>query len=858
MSRIQLRKDQQRIVTSSTPSLPYVFGEAVVRPNFLWTPGDMWLGGQLSRIGWMRLQKGIDARGLSLSSGVIPLDLQKKTDIENVSITPNPAEVVVYSKQGTETNLQVSHPDYKGVSDLRTIFITLETGTRPLVEQTITTQEDGTYRVAYGERLPVWGRFTFNSPLPSRWIARLGTRSRAEAWTAALEITTGQTPEEYEQKINIRRTGDDVFGDLVEKYGLDLDPLSSLNKEALGMGDGVPGVSAWTVISTIADRITPPHITNYRRIEYNYGLKISGAISSAPLTFPGYFDRRNAFRDDDRIPYTQISPWSPGETLSRTGTPPFIGTQEAIIPSDIIVKWYDSSDEIVDSKVVEVLKIETKQTHEITTNMTNAVRATIFVGNSNSNHNAWLLETQAPLPRTFNDVSYDTFTITIREPEEDEDEIDFNIFGQSKAIKVPTIASLSGTRPNQTLTYSTGTWDGTFQSLRCRCPAWTLYHILTSEDFGIELKPSDIDAHSFLEASKYCINRWEFDGILGGTQDKVVEILLRLMRGWLINTDGKFSLILEKPDVAKWLICPAVVEGGNLVYRDSLPKQRVRCNYTNRLTGLRATTPGTETERLIDVDWQDPDVAERWAKWESFSEQNLLDTVEFTLPWPYHPVSVGDLVNLYDPIRAGIRTAGRIINNTATRLTLDGPPFELWPDLVAGATPLQQDRNAAIDQETWGWSTFTFPTADRPTIRVQRSGGGFRQYTVTRIDWLAGGRPEQNRVHLAEDLGSADLSRQVWAVESSAVYPTQWRVQSVSESGKEFRVVCTPYLQGMHLHIEDGTDLPVEPTRFVPATGTKLSQFSGFWDDLTMRYPDDDAGPFDPENTMDGLTTSAL
>lgn len=837
-SRIELRKEQQRTILPGSGSLGWTAGECVADPLLIWNPGDI----QTSTRGWLQVDNGFDVRGISEkeSNIFISVDLSAKISTElGVIIEPKATTTKFWKTiplDGTALTVKPTFSEFRSSVKIDEIYVDVIPEKREDVVTTITLTGAETYTVRYNEVLPTWD--TARTLDEALWEFGGEARARTDDF-----FYVGRTVFRGTDRASVNRTRDSLLGlsnsatfsTIPNISSLNLDPQSSKSKEAY------PGGSLWIYWGHFST-------TN----GYNQGL----------IKFAGYSGTTspNDVIPTDGLFYPQLTGYQSERTETRTRTTLTPGTTTSKPPNVILsAKFEDSSGTTLQIKTATIKEDSADEDGIETLSLSytgNGAPAQVTL--DVEEYPSWLRSIKVPLPRVFNDKAKDSYKINTQEI------LELDVFGHAAPINVPSNATLTGTRPNEYLTYS-GTWDGNFQSLRCRCPAWILYDVLTNERFGIELAASRINANSFFAASQYCQAlidskpRWAFDGILKGTQKEIIRTLLSLVRGWLVDgADGKLALKLERPSVADWLICPAVTVDGNITYRDSLPKSPVRCGYTNRLTGIQETTTGLDDARQIEVAWQDPEVAERWAQHESYAEQHLLDSVEFTLPWSYHRIAPGDLINLYDPIRAGIRTAGRVTGNTATYLTLDGPPLGLWPDLVAGAGLLQTGRNAAIDQDTWGWSTFTFPTADRPTIRVQRASGGFDQYTITRIDWLAGGRPGHNRVHLAEDLGSADLSRQVWAVESSAVYPTQWRVQSVSESGREFGIVCTPYINGMHQHIEEGTAMPAEPKRYSPATGTKLSTFQGPFDELTMRYPDDTAGPFDPENTMDGLTTSAL
>ena len=811
-SRIALRKEQQRELPSNAQSIGWVMGSGVIEPVFV--QGTVWSDGQKGSEGYFQLPKGsvITRVRVASSGGEAPQTIDVSSEGATVSgLTVGVKRDDTSGSERADIN-GLTELEPTPARDIDSISVTLESGVRPLVPVAYTIIDTENYRADFDVAPAVFGGKGNRQP-----IGVYNTLAAAESARVAF--------------LDYNPTA--ALGSLVSDHNLVLDPLSTKDKEFSSYLSTLGAV--FSPASIIAEQ---SFVEEEEEGQFNlYWL----VLYASPRV-----GRDNWF----------VSVTAPSRSETRSGTPPD-GDAE-IIPQNLTVNFQQTDGTTVEtqSQVVNA-GISGRQTLKFTraANLTTETPKVVF---DLGDHTQWLRDAIIPKAGRIKNPLLDTYPFASNFSEQ----YPVQIFTEPSPISVPSNATVGSAGQ---LVYS-GAWGGTFKTLGCRCPAWILYAVLTEERFGIRTTASRIDADSFLGASKYCNGlvegkvRWAFDGILKGTQRQIIDTLLGLMRGWLYEAaDGRLTLGVESPDTTKWAICPAVVLGGEFRYREPLDRPAVRCRYTNRLTGRIEVSPGFENDRIEEVAWQDPDVCNRWSNWETFSDQNLLGTVEFGLPWhPYHKVSVGDLIELHDPTAADLRLAGRIIesNSTDNWIRIDGFPFGLYPSETAAAGLLQTNRKAAIDPDLWGFVT---SSAIQPTVKVQKPDGGFDTLTVSKVAWAPSGRPDQNRVWVNESI-KGDLSRRVFVTVSTDVYPSFWRVQSISEGngGREFRVVATRWIDGMHNYVEKGAALPSRPTRFMPVCGTKLSQFQCEYDNLTMRYPDPSSGPFDPENTMDGLVTSCV
>ena len=814
-SRIALRKQQQSIgSTASALSVGYLAGYAVLTPLTRWD--KVWLDGQEGYVGFLQVPKdsSVQKARIVAEANEVP---------QSVDITSSSATVagLTIDPRENSTRLWEAHNlvgstelEPEPVTNIDQIYVTLESGSRPQRPVRYVVDDDDTYRAIFKVSPARW---IISGDLSQHFVGVYHTYAEANAALDALRPL-------------VRTRSSAAFGDLVDRYQLKFDRASSIAQE----------IAPFNTLEQLYFGVGPPPPESGLAKVWYIGIYGRGSLSGQ-----GPYVRHWGLE----------SPWAPSDEEIRTGTPPSRETEA--IPQSLSVQFQQADGTVVETQSILVApEVETRQTLFLkrTTNPTTPTPKVQFDLGAHAN---WLRSAITPLPARIQNPVLDTYPIKVSWGET----FPIQVFIRSAPIDIPSNATVGAAGQ---LTYS-GSWDGAFQSARCRCPAWTLYDVLRAERWGIEQAAARIDANSFLLASRYCNElidgqpRWAFDGELKGRQADIVSDLLQLMQGWLsTDTRGRWKLSIERPQTARWLVCPAIVSGGQIVYRHALPQGPVRARYTDRLTGRTATTSGTDDVEVKPVPWQDPAVAQRAADWETFRRQHLLDTVEFTLPWSHHAVEVGDLMELHDPVVAGVRTAGRIVESHSTDgwLQLDGFPWEFWPAKVATATLMQGNGRAAVDPALWG---YVASNAIRPTIKVQQVDGGLQSFSVTRLAWAPGGRPDQNRVWVSQPV-TGDLSRRVFAVEHPSVQPTFWRVQSVTEAqdGRQFTIVATRYLSGMHTAVETGVPLMPPATRWTPTCGTQLALFRGHWDSLNQRYPKAGSGPWDDGGTFDDLTTSCV
>ena len=848
-TREELKREQRRIVNVNTPSLGYVAGEAVITANIIPNPGEVRRGGTVGYEGTVQLEKNLDVRAISEDGAPenISIGTTSATTSFGVTISPKRASVEFLKRfpydAASGAIIPIEFPQFGSDVRIKKVLVTLQANLSGGATRTVTVVSPTVWKIAYSEVQPVFGTGelleaglqSYVSPNSRIVVIRDNLQQARTDITAFRSIGNNVTFSEVTK----------ARGYLVNSSDWDIDPDSTKTLQR-GPHEGI--LMGWTRESDgrIALRLTA----------YGPG---PGTGAGGSTTF-----------------YPQLAGYESARSETRSGAPTLpVGTTR-LGPSNVDFN-------VVFRKGATVLNTQTQALAN-----TNAEQTLEFVSSSTTEADnisittdiprrlAWIRHLDIPEPRSFANATVDNYQVVRSSLIESDEPEPLKFFVQGRPIRIPSVATVAGTRPHQYLTFS-GSWDGTsFKEARTRCPVWILLDVLTSTRFGLEIPDSRLDLQSFLTASRYAnglINgkpRLAYDGILKGNQTEIIRSLLDLMNGALHpEFEAKLALDIEKPDSPEWLIAKCAVKRGRVrvrvgeidYSRPGEPRPPVRAVFTDRLTGRVERTSGLDNSRYLEVPFQDKEVAERWAAWRNLREQELLETVTFTVPWTYHRMELNDLCGIWDVNTVGIRNCGKILSSgktgNKTWLQLDQPPIRFWPAKAAEAKLVQQNARVAIDQAIWGYVEMTWPSL-RPVIDFQKPNGGTTRDFIEKIQWLPGGRPEQNRVLLNSNRDLEDET--VWAIPGSVgeLSPTLWRVESITEknNGKEFEVVASKYIAGMHQEIDTGRRLPAQLHRFVPTCGGNLSQLQGDFTDLSERYIPASSIPFGRGSNFTEIQTS--
>lgn len=372
----------------------------------------------------------------------------------------------------------------------------------------------------------------------------------------------------------------------------------------------------------------------------------------------------------------------------------------------------------------------------------------------------------------------------------------------------------------------TGMWDGTFVVAWSNNPAWVLWDMLTNTRYGLgkHIPASLTDKWALYAIAQYC------DGMVpdgfGGCEPRytlncwinsasaaydVLQSIVGNFRGMLYASGGMLSPVADMPGSPKALYTAANVIDGVFEYQGS---------------------PRSQRHSVVNVTWQNPDnmyqdevesvpdatliqrygvrkleikafgctsrgQAHRMGQWALFSEQyDTLVTFKTGLD-KTATIKPGDIIEISDPNRAGVRVAGRVAAATTTHIDLDAPVT-----LVAGVSY---------------------------TIKVLTPDGAWNEVGIMPASGSVTG------VDLVTPLPAAPLVNAVWAIANPALSTMQARVVSIKEAAKNsFEVIALQYVASKYDAIELGLSLSVPTTsslNAIPAAPTGLAMTESLYQD---------------------------
>lgn len=317
-----------------------------------------------------------------------------------------------------------------------------------------------------------------------------------------------------------------------------------------------------------------------------------------------------------------------------------------------------------------------------------------------------------------------------------------NDFGGKIPVRTYEIAGLvisipSNYDPNKR-TYS-GVWDGTFKTSWSNNPAWILYDILTNDRYGLGrfMAPFLPDKWSFYSIGQYCDvsipdgfggmePRYTFNGpIPSGVGNRVqawqaIQTIALTFHGMVFWGSGQVWAVADMPaDPVGPVITQAHVIGGLFTYSGiALKARHLQALITWNDPNQQYQAQVELVQDLGSQSWNQTSVqltgctsrgqAHRHGKWILDTEKNATQTVTFSVSWELASLVPGDIIQVADPIWAGIRSGGRIAGivavgspPTVSAVTLDqaytfqvGKDYQLTIVMPDGTLSTQDITNA--------------------------------------------------------------------------------------------------------------------------------------------------------------------
>jgi len=345
------------------------------------------------------------------------------------------------------------------------------------------------------------------------------------------------------------------------------------------------------------------------------------------------------------------------------------------------------------------------------------------------------------------------------------------------------------------------------------CPAMCLLDLLTNTRYGLgnHITDSNLDLFSFVAASKFA-NEEVDDGTGSGAKEArfscnvniqspkeafaAINDLAGVMRCMPIWSAGGVSISQDKPTTASYLFNLANVGEGGFNYSGSSLKTRhsvISVSYFNMdskevdfevIEDATAISKfGTIVKQVKAFACTSRNQAARLGRAILFAEQNESETITFTTSIDSGVVvRPGSVIEVNDPVRAGVRRGGRVVAATTTTITIDALSETTLSDLANSVTISVILADGSV--ETGSVSNII--------------GAVFTVNNVTKSDGTTqsafSSAPNVNAPYV---ISSTDLQTQLFRV-----------IQVEEQDDVNYVITALTYVEGKYDFIENGTTLP--------------------------------------------------
>jgi len=377
-------------------------------------------------------------------------------------------------------------------------------------------------------------------------------------------------------------------------------------------------------------------------------------------------------------------------------------------------------------------------------------------------------------------------------------------------------------RADGSISYS-GTFNGTFKTDKeySNDPAWILYDLLTtSKGFGDHIAESSLDVFSFFSASQYASEQVDDGTGTGNTEARfscnvvlnsqraaydTINNLASVMRAMPFYSAGAVNISCDKPTDPSYIYNLSNVSETGFSYSSASKDTKftvVNVSYfdnetqeidyeTVEDTALQAKY-GIVTKNLNGFACTSRGQAARLGRWFLYTQNNEAETVTFTASLESGTiVRVGTVINIADPMRAGVRRGGRIKTGVST-------------------TQIIVDDQNNTDLATTGSAT----------LSVILSDGSLETKTISDITGAT--------ITVDSAFSSVPQTNSVWVIENSSVQLQTFRVVSVTELELlNYQIVAVVHDPNKYAFVEDGTALPTRTITTLTALKDAPSSLQG-------------------------------
>ena len=372
------------------------------------------------------------------------------------------------------------------------------------------------------------------------------------------------------------------------------------------------------------------------------------------------------------------------------------------------------------------------------------------------------------------------------------------------------------------ITYA-GIWSGVFGAAAWTTdPAWILWDLLTSTRIGLgdHIQESTLDKWAFFQASKYC-NELVSTGISSPTVEprfscnvniqtqeeayKLINDMCSVFRAMPYWAAGSLTMMQDRPADPTALFSLANVTAEGFSYEGSSLKTRATVVIVGWLNldlgdidrevvedfeGIGKY--GVITKEVSAFACTSRSQAHRIGRWLLYSERYEGEVVAFTTSLENGIiVRPGAIIEIADPVKAGVRRAGRLSSATTTVLTVDSD----------------------VDLPTSG------------TVSVVLPDGIVENRTISSIAGTA--------ITVTTAFTTAPQSGAMWLIDEDTVRPTTWRVLGITEQdGTNYSITAISYDAGKYANVENGEPLQprsISVLNVPPETPTDLASVELFY-----------------------------
>ena len=373
---------------------------------------------------------------------------------------------------------------------------------------------------------------------------------------------------------------------------------------------------------------------------------------------------------------------------------------------------------------------------------------------------------------------------------------------RGRKVKIPHNATVD--LQTGAISYS-DTFNGTFKTDKewTTDPAWILYDLLTETRAGCGIPEANLDKFSFKTVSEYCGTSVDAGNGDGSTEPRfscnvnitqqtdayqLINSLCSVMRVMPFYSAGGIAISQDAPKTASYIFTNANVTEEGFVYQGASLKARhtvINVSYFDMVTqevdvetveadAATQAKYGIVIKNIKAFATTSRNQARRLGRWFLYNEQNAGESCSFTTTAAAGVlVRCGDVIEISDRLKAGVRRGGLLSSVTSTTVVV-----------------LDDSTNTSIPS-----------LSDSPTISVILPDGSLEQKTISAISGTT--------ITVSSAFSTAPNQHAPYILETSNLQTSTWRVVTVKENeDKTFTITALSHNTEKYAFVEDGTAMP--------------------------------------------------